>query len=340
MSFYRATVLNLGKDASGYYGTVARSLIHTLKISDITWVDNVTTYSSRIDERLPTDTVHDIINRSTAQAIIIYYTKLYRGKPDRRLVAIDFTDYPLLVDKIYHAPECVRFMAMQRYDSLLPPSSYPRLDAGFFSANAYYPSVRQLNEGKWECFTPPPYIGTIDQLFFGGTLQPHSPQRQVIPLLDAHPDVRCVLCTMHPSTVGGWNRMYGVRPYNHFEYLTIAGQHLAMLALEGSSGFCYREFDALRMAAPLIMSPWRFSHRMEPLIDGVHYFAAEYDSNVEIFTERILRRFNEIRYDQKKRHQVRLNGQQWFERNATIPHITAKIVEWIESAFANTRPLV
>lgn len=339
MSVYRATVLNIKPHHSDYYGTVVRALIHALGISDITWIDNVTTYSSRINEHFPTDTSHDIIHRSTAQAIVIYYTKLYRGKPDRRFIVIDFTDYPILVHKIYHAPECVRCMAMQRHDPKLPASDYPRLDAGFFSTNMYYTETQQIQENKWDCLPSPPYTGTIDQLFFGGTLRPRSPQRQVIPLLENSPDVRLVLSTMTRSSEPGRTRMTHTRPYSYQDYIGVAAEYRAMLALEGSSGFCYREFDALRMGSPLIMSPWRFSHRMEPLIDGVHYFAAEYDSNVEIFAERILRRFNEIRHDEKKREQVRRNGQQWFERNATIPHITAKIVEWVDSAFNSTAPL-
>ena len=224
-------------------------------------------------------------------------------------------------------------MAMQRHDLTLPSSEYPRLDGGYFSATmgGTVNGVEYSNQ----------YIGSRDQLFFGGSVHgSRAPQRQVISLLQSHPDIRCMLSTMTPEYIGTTTRMTFVRPYNYQEYLQIATQYRAQLALEGTSGFCSREFDALRMGAPLIMSPWRFSHRMEPLVDGVHYFAAEYDSNIEIFAERILRRFNEIRYDQKKRDQVRLNGQQWFERNCTIPHITAKIVEWIESAFANTHPLV
>lgn len=336
MSAYRATVLNIRQHEPDYYGSVVRSLIRSLNISDITWIDNVTTYSPSILERF--GTVHDHIQRSTAQAIILYCTQLYRGKTDRRFVVIDFTDYPILVDSIYSAPECVRFMAMQRHDTSLTASEYPRLDAGFFSTNSYYPTPSQ--EGKLDCFPPPPYTGEIDQLFFGGTFQLGSPQRQVIPVLESHPDVRCVLSTIHALTAGGWeDRTGSIRPYNYSEYLALAGKHLAMLALEGSAGFCYREFDALRMGAPLIMSPWRFSHRMEPLIDGEHYFAAEYDSNIEIFAERIIRRFNEIRHDSKKRDRIRLNGQQWFNRNCTLPHITTNIIRWVESAFANTHPL-
>ena len=339
MSIYRATVLSIQAHHTDFYGTTVRALIHALDISDITWIDNVTTYSPHIREQFPTDTIHDIIGRSTAQAMVIYPTTRYQGNPDRRFVVIDFTDYPILVDKVYHAPECVRCMAMQRYDPKLPASDYPRLDAGFFSTNVYYPAERQLEENKWECLPPPPYTGTIDQLFFGGTFQPRSPQRQVIPLLQPSPDVRLVLSTMFPANEPGWNRMTGSRPYDYHDYLAVAGEHRAMLALEGSSGFCYREFDALRMGMPLIMSPWRFSSRMEPLVDGVHYLAAQYDTNLELFAERILRRFNEIRHDQALRDRIRRNGQQWFERNCTIPHITENLTAWVEDAFATTPPL-
>lgn len=337
MSVYRATVLNIVQDRSGYYGSVVRSLIHALNISDITRIDNVTIRSPSIDERFVTDTANDFIRRSTAQAIILYCTKLYQGKPDRRLVVIEFTDFPILMTSVYRAPECVRFMAMQRWDKAyhcgepcaFPASEYPRLDAGFFSTND---NISPLSS----------YTGEINQLFFGGTFHLNAPQREVIPFLESHPDVRFVLSTMQVDTKErdrGWHRSSHNHPYDYSNYLTLAGQHLAMLALEGTSGFCFREFDALRMGAPLIMSPWRFSHRMEPLIDGEHYWAAEYDSNVEIFAERILRRFNEIRYDSEKRERIRLNGQQWFYRNCTIPHITANIVRWVETAFATTHPL-
>ena len=338
MSHYKATVLNLKNYSTDYYSTVARSLIHCLGISDITWIDNtISMRTSCFFEHSLNDTIHDIIHQSYAQAIIIHYTKLYRGKPDRRFIGIEFTDYPLLVDSIYQAPECVRLMAMQRHDSKFPSIKYPRLDAGFFSSNLYYSESQPTT--AWKCIPAPPYIGNIDQLFFGGTVQPSSLQRKVIPLLEKHPDVCCLLTSLIFSKEINGDHMTRIRPYNYMDYLDVAAKYRVHLALEGTSGFCVREFDALRMGAPLIMSPWKFSHRMEPLVDGEHYFAAEYDSNIEIFAERILRRFNEIRHDQKKRDQIRLNGQQWFEQNCTIPHITAKIVEWIETAFANTSPL-
>lgn len=348
---YSANIITVQKTYGSFFGNITRAILQKLEIQEdsCAWLDNTT----KPIVSQPYRNITDVIDRSTGAAIIILNKKLYHGKKDKRFIVIEFSDFPVLSQMVSNFPECIGCMAVERHDQLLPSSDYPKIESGYFSRNFLYIPDKDLFDLSLEYPPKFSYTGTIDQLFFGGAIQPNSTQRQVLSILRDHPDVKCILSERVQLTDTEKNRLMSsgvpeyrvnnmfrsIRPYTIDGYLQVAAQYKALLALEGTSGFCNREFDILHMGAPLIMPPWRFSHKMEPLVDNLHYLAVDFDTNLHIFAENILKRFNEVRYDERKRDFIRLNGQQWYLRNCTIPKITENIVQWIENAFENSTPI-
>lgn len=349
---YRAYVTTIQKTYGSFFGTIVRAVLQKLPVTEANciWVDN--TYKTL--NPLQFGNLSQIVNHTTSASLIIASTEQYKSQSDKRFVVIEFTDFPTISKIAAGMEACVGCMAMERHDQELPANRYPKIDAGYFSRNYPYVEDTKLFDDTWETTPAHPYVGSIDQLFFGGSIQPRSTQRSVLTALSHHPDVKCVLAgraELLPESrqvlrekgveefrINGMIR--SIRPYTLDQYLAVASQYRALLALEGTSGFCNREFDILHMGAPLIMPPWRFSHRMSPLIDNVHYLAVDYDDDPDVFAENILRRFNEIRHDQVKRDFIRHNGRQWYLQNCTVPIITDNIVKWVEAAFERSTPVI
>lgn len=327
MSYYAydAVALNMEPVSYDMYSRItdnvlARLLIRQKKYHHTFWIDDEGSY--RIVE---TQQAHDILNL-VAHALVIY------GHDDE-FVVVDFTDGPsVAIQASFEAKfkgamisqfSDYQFLKLVDRTTVLDTSKFVR---GFFTRNDFSyptddPAARYCNSS----FIPlPPYTGTIDKLIFAGTLHEHTPERHVLKHFRDHPDVQFYEGSISPN---GLNH----RVIDKQELWKEYAQHRGMLALRGTSGFCFREFDALCGGYPLFMPPWLYETRMEPLIDNVHYFAVEFDSNSEVFAQRILDRFYQVRGDEALLTKVRLGGQEWFRQNAEVPHIANTIVQWIQS---------
>lgn len=286
--------------ASGFYDSVSSRLIEKLPVRTLTSY----TYGSPIPDELPTE-IADIIRRSTGfQALII-------RNPDQKFILIEYTDGPSgttgAIDT--HAPHFLGAVVCQ-YDALSTAykSSPYQIVPGYFSRNMETPL--------------PPYTGTIDKLVFVGTVHPDVPERQALLRLREHPDL--TLVEGYVRRPDGAN----IRPVEYSHALSQYASHRAVLALRGTSYFCFREFDILAGGYPLISHELNYTSQMEPLVDDEHYFAVPFDPHPEVFARRLIDKFNDVRGDTARLERVRRNGQSWFFRNATWQGITDRLYEW------------
>lgn len=324
---YTVVILNIEPMEAGLYGRITDSVLARLPLR------NVTTHRSFIIDSkqgfvVPPPLPGEPLKNVTGQGIIIY-------GPTGDYVIVDFTDGPVIAFEGIKDPKCRAAMVMQFeelarmvevHHAQFPQDSLAKLVPGYWSRNDYLTSATWDIQARYQesGFMPcPPYNGAISKLFFAGTVHDKS-HRHVLHVLRHHPDFVLVEGTVDPLT-GHHTIPISDKP----DLYTAYADHAGCLGLRGTSGFCYREFDILCGGYPLFMHPFTHSTQMEPLIDNEHYFAVEFDANPEVFAQRIMDRFYQVRGDVTLLNRVRLGGQQWFHRNCEIPHITTRISQWI-----------
>jgi len=328
MHFYDAVTLNLRPAGQDLYSRVADQVLARLPIRNITrhvtyWIDEENSF--RRFPKVENESLHNI----DGQVLFLY------GKKGT-FVVIDMTDGPQTALEASSHPQCMGVMVSQHRQqefeklarhnanynvSKLIPGYFSRNDFSFFAED---PHGRYLQSSFTEL---PPYTGTIDKLVFAGTIHEHTPERQALVHLRNHPDVQFYEGRLAQN---GFNHRVIEKEALIREYAS----HRGSLALRGTSGFCFREFDLLCGGYPLFMHPFTHASRMEPLINNEHYFAIEFDPTPEIFAQRIVDRFLQVRGDLALLDKVRRGGQEWFRRNAEIPTIATNIIEWLSSTLA------
>lgn len=323
---FDALLLNIDPLSVDLYSTIASNVLIRLPIQNREicsnyWVDDAGTY------HFSPLNFQNALKNSYSQALILYG---FRGE----FVVIDFTDGPSCAVDALYSPNLRGAMIMQYHPTEIEkirdknnttPIPLEKVVGGFFSRNDFITHPITDVQGRYlqsSFVPPPPYTGTVDKLFFAGTLHRHTPERQVLHVLRDHPDFVFIEGNIAPN---GFNTRQVTKP----ELMDRYAQHKGMLALRGTSGFCFREFDALHGGYPLFMPPWYHVSQMEPLVDNVHYFAVEYDPTPEIFAQRIMDRFYQVRGDVELLTRVRQEGQAWFQRNAEIPVIAERIAQWV-----------
>lgn len=322
---YDALVLNLEPAGMSLYARIVDNVLARLPIRELHRHESFWIHPKLGIQYYPPDTTNYLKN-GASQALLLY-------NPRAEFVVIEFTDgASCTIDALRH-PLFRGAMVMQ-YDEVLkghrsattpiPEGVLQKVVPGFFSRNDYDiavlsdPTSRYLQSG----FVPnPPYTGTIDKLFFAGHIN-NQQERQVLTVLEHHPDFVFV----RNQTSADGVHFNPVEKKDLYQYYA---NHRGSLGLRGSSGFCYREFDILHGAFPLFMHPFTHQSQMEPLVNNEHYFAVEYDPLPEIFAQRIMDRFAQVRGDAALLEKVRLGGQQWFYRNCEIPYIADRIAQWV-----------
>lgn len=322
---YDAIVINLDPIGMSLYARIVDNVLARLPIRNITNHESFWIHPTLGIQYYPPNPTNYLKN-GASQALILYNQRA-------EFVVIEFTDgASCTIDALRH-PMFRGAMVMQ-YDEVfegyrsstvpIPEEALKKVVPGFFSRNDYdnvvisNPASRYTQSGFTPCV---PYNGNIEKLFFAGHIN-NQEERQVLHVLKNHPDF--VFVQNQTSSDG-----VHFNPIEKKDLFNYYANHRGSLGLRGSSGFCYREFDILHAGCPLFMHPFTHQSQMEPLINNEHYFAVEYDPTPEVFAQRIMDRFYQVRGDTALLDKVRLGGQQWFLRNCEIPHIADRIVNWV-----------
>jgi len=323
---YDALVINISPCSTlALFARIIDNVLARLPIRELRYHESFWIHPKLGIQYYPPDPTNHLKN-GAHQALILYNLR-------SEFVVIEFTDGSGCTIEALRHPKFRGAMPMQ-YDMVLqwqqsmnspiPESVFKKVVPGFWSRNDYEgvtmsnPTSRYTQSG----FTPtPPYNGTIDKLFFAGYIN-NQQERQVLTVLEHHPDFMFV----RNQTSADGIHFNPVKKKDLYHYYA---NHRGSLGLRGTSGFCFREFDILNGAVPLFMHPFTYSSQMEPLVDNEHYFAIEYDPTPEIFAQRIMDRFVQVRGDAALLEKVRVNGQQWFSRNCEIPHIADHTAHWV-----------
>lgn len=319
---YEAFLINLAP--GGFYGDISRLLLSLLPIDKIIDKEIILTTEQGIrrinfDKNEFPEDIADLVAMAFFQALIL-------RTPTNQFALIEFTDGPSGTEYVLRK-KCPNFKGsmLAQYDMLLPLLCAGEQDAvgqALYDTNKHLVTPGYFSRNVW--MPMPEYQGTIDKLFFAGTLHQRVPERQVLHILRHHPDFVFLESLMDVST-GKHSR-----PMDYHDMLNVYAGHRGVMALRGTSRFCYREFDALAGGYPLFMHPLTYTSSMEPLINNEHYFAIDFDVNPEVFAQRIMDRFYAVRGDAALLDRVRRNGQAWFQRNAEWPIVANRMKDWVE----------